>query len=388
MPGYEVIGEEERNELAKIFSHGGGILFRHGFEPLRQGSYMVQQFENDFSRFFGVQDALAVSSGTAALRVGLAALGIGPGDEVITQSFTFVATVEAIVESGATPVVTEINQTLNMDPNDLRRRITEKTRAIIPVHMLGTPAPMDEIVEIAREHGIPVLEDTAWGCGATLHGSYLGTIGEVGCFSFDFAKTITTGEGGMVVTQERELLLKAKAWHDHGHENNPSVPRWEDTRSSSGFNFRMSEMQGAVGVAQLKKLDGVLTRQREVHSSLSAELEKVAGVCLRKAPVGSAPSCDALVFEVPSPQAARAVRQSLHEEALGSTKILPEAISWHFAGSWNHIPGLVRSHGDLSTAFPQSLSILQRSVSLPISLNDTGETHGRIAQLISKVLDR
>lgn len=386
MPGFEAIDQEELHQIEKVFGPGGGILFRHGFESLRGNSYMVREFEENFAHHFRVHDALAVSSGTAALRVALASLGVGEGDEVITQSFTFVATVEAIVESGATPVVTEINQTLNMDPDDLRRKITSKTKAIIPVHMLGTPAAMDQILEVASEFSIPVVEDTAWGCGGTLGGKFLGTLGDLGCFSFDFAKTITTGEGGMVVAKEPAIIEKAKAWHDHGHENNPAVPRWEDTRSSSGFNFRMSELQGAVGIVQLKKLEGIVARQREVHSSLRAELTKIAGLELRKSPEGSSPSCDALVFQAPSAAAARAVRTELQKRSLGSTKILPEAISWHFAGSWNHIDSLAEKHGDLEKAFPISLDILQRSVALPISINDSGEAHPKIANAIAEAL--
>ena len=198
-----------------------------------------------------VPHSLAVTSGTSALRVALASLGISKGDEVITQSFTFVATVEAIIESRAQPVIAEIDKTLNMNPADLEKK-SQKTKAIIIVHMLGVPAKLKEIKDIADKNNIPLIEDTAWGCGGFYNDIPLGTYGDIGTFSFDFAKTITTGEGGMVVFKDKELYNKAAAWHDHGHENNPNLPRWEDSRSSSGFNFRMTEMQGAIGIAQLK----------------------------------------------------------------------------------------------------------------------------------------
>ena len=184
------------------------------------------------------KNSLAVSSGTAALRVALAALNIKNGDEVITQSFTFVATVEAIIEARATPICTEIDKTLNMDPSDLLEKINKKTKAVIVVHMLGTPCRIKEIKKICDSKKIPLIEDTAWGIGAKVDNRFLGTWGDIGTFSFDFAKTLTTGEGGMLLFKNKELLKKASAWHDHGHENNPQVPRWEDTRSSSGFNFR------------------------------------------------------------------------------------------------------------------------------------------------------
>jgi dTDP-4-amino-4,6-dideoxygalactose transaminase len=269
MPGYELVGQEELAEIQDVFAHGG-VLFRHGFDGLRNDCYKVRDFERAFAGALGAQHALAVSSGTAALRVALAALGIGPGDEVITQSFTFVATVEAIIEAGATPVCAEVDATFNLDPADLEARITPRTRAVIAVHMLGTPARLGEISEICRRHGLVLVEDAAWGCGGQLEGRSLGTWGDVGTFSFDFAKTMTTGEGGMVVCKDRAVFEKAAAWHDHGHENNPAVPRWEDTRSGSGFNFRMTELQGAVGIAQLKKLASVVSAQRANRDLQSA----------------------------------------------------------------------------------------------------------------------
>lgn len=388
MPGYEAIGSEEREQVQGVFESGGGVLFRHGFEAIRGNSFKVQEFESKFAQHFGVNDALAVSSGTAALRVALAALEVGPGDEVITQSFTFVATVEAIVESGATPIIAEVNDTLNIDPLDLELKITDRTKAIIPVHMLGTPSPMNEVMELASRFNIPVIEDTAWGCGGSINGEYLGTIGDIGCFSFDFAKTMTTGEGGMVLARDASHLQKAKAWHDHGHENNPAVPRWEDTRSSTGFNYRMSELQGAVGIAQLQKLNSIVSRQKEVHDSLREHLQTIEELTMRDEPAGSSPTYDALVFTGPTRLAARAVRDALQVNALGSTKILPEAMSWHFAGAWKHIDPLVKTYGDLHSAFPASLTRLEKCVALPISILDDGRKHTLIADVIKEVLSQ
>ena len=242
MPGYEVIGIEEQNEIKEVFDNGG-ILFRQGFLKERNGCFKVNQFEKEFSDVLNTPNSLAVTSGTAALRVALASLGIGKGDEVITQSFTFVATVEAIVESGATPLCSNINDTLNIDPKSVEELITNKTKASILVHMLGVPCEIEPIQKICKKHNLFLIEDTAWGCGGYYKEKSLGTWGDIGTFSFDFAKTITTGEGGMVVFKDENLFKKAAAWHDHGHENNPSFPRWEDTRSGSGFNYRMMELQ-------------------------------------------------------------------------------------------------------------------------------------------------
>lgn len=365
MPGFEVIGAEEQAEINDVFSRGG-VLFRHGFDALRDNCYKVREFETVFAASLGVPHALAVTSGTAALRVALAALGIGPGDEVITQSFTFVATVEAIIESRAQPVCAEIDDTFNLDPVDLEKRITTKTKAVIVVHMLGTPARLTEIQTICRKHNLILIEDTAWGCGGCLSGRSLGSWGAAGTFSFDFAKTMTTGEGGMVVFQDETHYKRAAAWHDHGHENNPSVPRWEDTRSGSGFNYRMMELQGAVGLAQLRKLSQVVSSQRKNRDRLWAAIQDLPGIVPRAVPEGSEETADALVFTVRDRATALRCRTSLLSRGV-STKILPEATTWHFAGTWTHMPELVKAHGaDLLSAFPRSRQLLERAVSLPV----------------------
>ena len=375
MPGFELIGQEEQEQVNEVFAKGG-ILFRHGFDALRNGVYKVRDFEQAFNRRFGTVDALA-----------LAALGIGPGDEVVTQSFTFVATVEGIIEAGAVPVCTEVDETLNMEPASLEACLTPRTRAIIVVHMLGTPARLPELSAIARRHGIPLIEDTAWGCGGTLQGRPLGTWGVMGTFSFDFAKTMTTGEGGMVIFQDASLAAKAKAWHDHGHENNPKLPRWEDSRSGPGFNYRMMELQGAIGLAQLAKLDCVVAGQRTKDAALRQALAGLP-ITLRTEPEGSAGTADALVFFVRDKEAARGCRDALLKAGLG-TKILPEAFTWHFAGTWDHMPSLVKAHGgDLSKAFPRSWALLGRAVSLPISLRMGEDVPARMRAALAPVLSQ
>lgn len=386
MPGYEVIGSEELAEVQDVFAHGG-VLFRHGFDGLRNNCYKVRQFEQAFAGAMGAKHALAVTSGTAALRVALAALNLGPGDEVITQSFTFVATVEGIIESRATPVCAEIDTTLNLDPEDLRRRITPRTKAVIVVHMLGTPARLPEIAAICRQHNFLLIEDTAWGCGGNLQSKPLGTWGDIGTFSFDFAKTMTTGEGGMLVFRDEAVYQRAAAWHDHGHENNPAVPRWEDTRTSSGFNYRMMELQGAVGLAQLKKLSGVVAAQRANRDRLWSAIAGLPGIEPRTVPEGAYETADALVFMVADSQMALRCRKELLEMGL-ATKILPEAYTWHFAGTWNHMPELVAAHGgNLQAAFPQSHAILSRAVSLPVGVNMAKDVPLRARQAIEKAMN-
>lgn len=385
MPGFEVIGAEEQAEVNDVFARGG-VLFRHSFDAMRSNCYKVREFEAAFAAAMKVPHALAVTSGTAALRVALAALGIGPGDEVITQSFTFVATVEAIIEAGATPVCAEIDDTFNLDPVDLERRITKRTKAVIAVHMLGTPARLPEILALCRKHNVALLEDAAWGCGGNLEGKPLGTWGAMGTFSFDFAKTMTTGEGGMVVFSDKSLYDKAAAWHDHGHENNPAVPRWEDTRSGSGFNYRMMELQGAVGLAQLRKLPAVVSAQRANRDRLWDAIFDLPGITLRAAPPAAMDSADALVFTVVDKATALACRAALLKKGV-STKILPEATTWHFAGTWSHMPQLIAMHGpDLSAAFPRSKQLLERAVSLPVTVRMSESLPATVRAALSDVL--
>ena len=361
MPGFEVINFKEEDSLKKIFSEGKGVLFRHGFEKLRGKSYQVRDFEKNFSKKFKSKYSLAVTSGTAALRIALASCGIKSKDEIITQSFTFVATVEAIVESGAKPICTEIDDTLNMCPFDLEKKITKKTKAVIVVHMLGVPANLSEIKKICKKHKLILIEDTAWGIGGKFKKNFLGTVGDIGTFSFDFAKTITTGEGGMIVFKDKNLYLKAKAWHDHGHENNPRVPRWEDTRKSSGFNFRMSELQGAVGLAQLKKFNEIFNRHKKNKNLILKKIKNFNNFKIRQIPKYCKEASESLILIMRSSNDSKKFRKMFLKKGY-STKILPEATSWHFAGQWEHIKELKIKKDKLI----RSERILSKCVSIPI----------------------
>ena len=375
MPGFELIGSRELHEVQKVFE-SGAIMSRFGFDGRRNGCFMVQKFEEEFARQNQSNHALAVSSGTAALRVALASLNIGYGDEVITQCFTFVATAEAIIECGATPVIANIDATLNIDPTELELLITPKTKAVILVHMLGSPGYIKDVRDICARRGIFLIEDTAWGCGGSLQETKLGNWGDIGTYSFDFAKTITTGEGGMLVFKDQVHWENAKAWHDHGHENNPHVPRWEDTRKSSGFNFRMMELQGALGIAQLSRLEGIIRDQRKIHDEIWESIQDLDGLEGREFPEGSAATCDGLIFFCPSQRVARNCRSQLLKAGI-STKILPEAMSWHFAGLWEHMPSL-KSHAGKSVreSLQPSERLLARAVCLPITLTD-GAKHAK-----------
>lgn len=360
MPGWELVGKEEKQAVDEVFEKGG-VLYRYGLDDRRQHIFRVDEFEKQIAEKVGVKYCLCVCNGTAALKIALLALGVKPGDEVITQSFTFVATVEAILESGAKPVITEIDNSLNMDPADLEKKITGKTKVIIPVHMAGVPAKMDEIIEIAKKHNIAVLEDSCQALGATYKGRYLGTIGNAGCYSFDQGKVITTGEGGALITNDERVYLRAREYSDHGHEQNPNFPRGKDTRSSWGFNYKITELQGAVGLAQLKKLDYILERQRENKKKIKDGIKDFKSIEFRELPDAAGDAGDTLIFFMENTDEALKFAALLYEKGLG-TKNLPDAINWHFAGTWNHIFPKV-------DIWPESENLLKRAVAIPILVN-------------------
>ena len=384
MPGYETIDKAEFEEIKNIFFFFF-VLFRNGFDNLRNGVYKVKDFEKKFADHMGAKYALAVTSGTAAIRVALSVLDLKPNDEIITQSFTFVATVEAIIESRARPICAEIDDTFNLDPIDLEKRINKNTKAVIVVHMLGTPARLKEIKKICNKHKLILIEDTAWGCGGMLNGKHLGTWGEMGTYSFDFAKMMTTGEGGMVLFKNKNDYLKASAWHDHGHENNPTLPRWEDSRTKSGFNYRMTELQAAVGIAQLKKLNYIIKKHQTNKVLIMNSIIDLPGIKIRNLPEGSFDTSDALVFSVKDKYTAKLCRTELLKYDI-STKILPEAYTWHFAGTWTHMPELVNSHDNLADEFPFSKNILQSAVSIPINVNMLSSLPANVREALKKVL--
>ncbi len=385
MPGFEIFGKEEKNEILDVLDTG--VLFRYEFNEQRKGVFKVRQFEEQFAHYCGTSHAQAVTSGTAALKVALKALGVGPGDEVVTQGFTFVATWEAILEVGAQPVFTEIDATLNMDPEDLRKKITSKTKCIIPVHMLGAQAKIQEIVSIATELGIPVLEDTAQAAGGRIKGKHLGTFGTCGTFSFDSVKTITTGEGGMIITDDAELWRAMSEYHDHGHDHkvNPGT-RGGEGRRFIGFNYRMMELQGAIGLAQLAKLNSIVTAQQKNKSVLKESVSRIPGVVFRELVDEQGDSATFLAFTLQDRRHCQRVNESLRENGQGAINFAEN--TWHFYPKWEHLlegktlttsgypfadPGGKRRIVYDPIALPQSSALLERTLVYPISIKMSEE---------------
>lgn len=278
-PGSYVLGAEEKKEVMDVLE--GGNLFRYGTPGVDGFQAKVATFEKEMAERLGHKHVVATSSGTGSLMCCLAALGIGMGDEVIVPGYTFIASIATIAMMNAVPILAEIDESLTMDPTKIEKLITPKTKAIMPVHMLGNPCDMDHIMEIARKHNLYVIEDCCQAVGAQYKGKRLGTIGNMGAYSLNVFKTITTGDGGFVGTSDDELYERAFGFHDQGHK--PSRMGVEvGNRSMVGMNMRMNELSGAVAVAQGRKLDGILETLRTKKKELKDQLQGIQGLGFRR----------------------------------------------------------------------------------------------------------
>ena len=332
MAGAELIGKEEIKEVMDVMETG--ILMRYGFDKERKGIFKVREFEEAFAKYCGTGYALGVTSGSAALKVALAALDVGPGDEVLVPVFTFLATYEAVMEVGAIPVMVDIDDTLNLDPQEIEKKKTPYTKAVIPVHMCGSAANIDKIMEVARKNKLLVLEDNAQGCGASFKGKKLGSFGDMGSFSFDYVKTVTTGEGGMVITNNLDLYHRAEWYHDHGHDHNPKVSRALEGRTILGFNYRMNELQGALGLAQLRKLDYIVAEQKKNKKVIKDALAQIPGVKFRNLPDPEGDSATFLAFNLPDENQAQKFQNLLSAE--GVDTVCYKRNLWHYVPNWEH----------------------------------------------------
>jgi dTDP-4-amino-4,6-dideoxygalactose transaminase len=241
----KIFGKEEEKKVLKILKSGILSCFR--------GGPYVKEFEKKFAEFCGCKFGLATTSGTTALHTALAALNLKQGDEVIVPAFTFVSTASVIIQERLKPVFVDIDETFCIDSKDIERKITSKTKAIIPVHLFGNPADMPRIIEIAKKYSLFIIEDCAQAHGASIQGKRVGSFGDFGCFSFFQTKNMTCGEGGMVVTSNKNLYLKAKLKREHG---SPEITggSWYNYQEL-GYNYNMTEIQAAIGTLQLKRLE-------------------------------------------------------------------------------------------------------------------------------------
>ena len=330
-PGMELIGEEEIQEVMEVLR--SGYLFRYGVslgaevDPRFKGK--VYKVEQEIANYCGLRHAVAVNSGTSALLTALSGLWIGPGDEVIVPGYTFIASMSSIVYARAIPVLAEVDRTFNLDPEDVEAKITPRTRAIMAVHMMGNPASLDELKAIADRHGLYLVEDCAQAFGASYKGRPVGSIGNVGTFSFNVYKTITSGDGGMVVTDDEEVYKRCFAFHDQGHS--PLRTGVEiGQRPFIGLDFRFTEIQAAVLLAQLRKLPRILSHLRTNKNRFKELIADLPGLEFRQITDRDGECATMLTVILPSADLAQKIARDL------GTRVIAEA-GWHVYNNMEQI---------------------------------------------------
>ena len=382
MPGFEFWGDEEKKEVNDVLETG--ILMRYNFEGPRKGIWKARELEQEICNRFGSKYAHLTSSGTAALTTALAALGVGFGDEVIIPTFTFVASFEAIMSVGAIPVLVDVDETLTLNPAAVKDAITPDTKCIMPVHMCGSMANLDALKNICEQHDLVMIEDACQSIGGTYKGKKLGTIGDAGTFSFDFVKTITCGEGGVVMTNKQEVITKCDGYTDHGHDHLGGGDRGADLHPFIGYNYRISELHAAVGLAQIRKVDQFLAIQKKNHTQLKQILSQLPEVSFRSVPDPEGDSCTFLSWFLPTKEITEAFVDEMKAQGILAGNFYWFKNNWHYISKWDHLKNAhflnsqshelterLRSYATQS--FPASDAVMSRCISTAIFLSWTEE---------------
>lgn len=396
-PGGMRIGAAEEEAVLEVLR--AKRLFRYyGPNP---GPSKVEELEQSFARFMGRKYAVAVTSGTAALICGLQGLGIGPGDEVIVPGYTWIASASAVVAVGAVPVLADVDASYTLDAADFERKITPYTKAVIPVHMRGAPCNMDAIMAVARKHSLKVLEDTAQANGASYHGKRLGSIGDVGAYSLQFNKIITSGEGGMVTTDDEMVHERIQMYQDVVGGIRNHIP---DDQILPGINFRMPELLGAVALTQLKRLEQLLTDMRQRKQMIKQSMADVArrkGIDFRVMNDAEGDASLAIIFNAPDASTAQRVTAALNAEGVESFVMFhPEHVDYHVyyhwtpilqqrtwtenGGPWKNHPRKVTYHLD---DCQRTLDLLARSVHIDVSPDLSNSQVEEVAEALNKVIN-
>jgi 8-amino-3,8-dideoxy-alpha-D-manno-octulosonate transaminase len=359
-PGGMEVGKEELEALARVIESKN--LFR--YYGVGDGPDEVLSFEREFAAHMGSKHALCVNAGSSALICALIGAGVGEGDEVIVPAYTWNATPNAVLATRALPVLAEVDESLTLDPADVERRITPRTRAILPVHMRGAPSAMDELVAIAKKHDLVLIEDVCQAAGATYRGRRLGTFGDAGAFSLQFNKIITTGEGGVLVTDRGDLLDIALDVHDCAN----SVRRGVGLPKFAGYNFRASELTGAMARVQLGRLDGLLERMRTNHARLTAHVGGLPGLELRRGNDEDGDAGIALIaFAEDAARAADAV-DALNAEGVLAMQIYSPAVpDLHVYRFWAPVLAALETAGADAPDCPRTLDLLERTIHVDVS---------------------
>ncbi|QLE02474.1 DegT/DnrJ/EryC1/StrS family aminotransferase [Galbibacter sp. BG1] len=394
MPGFELFGDQERKQVNDVLE--SGVLMRYGFDGMRNGHWKAVELEDAISKRMEVKHTQLVSSGTSALTVALASAGIGAGDEVIMPTFTFVASFESIIALGAVPVLVDIDNTLTLDPKKVKEAITDKTKVVMPVHMCGSMADLKALSLICKEHNLLLLEDACQAIGGSFDGKPLGSYGDLGCFSFDYVKTITCGEGGAIITNNEDYKINSDHYSDHGHDH-IGKDRGAETHPFLGYNYRISELNAAVGLAQIARLDEFIDIQKKNYAILRNAIENIPGVEMRSVPDGGVENYSFLSFFMPDEVTARTTQKELVNNGVDGCFYWFDN-NWHYIKKWDHLKDL-KTLGKLPQEvviglpdyhmqdFKQSDHWLGRNISILIKLSWTEEEVKQRAEKMNEVLE-
>jgi 8-amino-3,8-dideoxy-alpha-D-manno-octulosonate transaminase len=363
-PGAYWFGKEEMDAVVEVMK--SGYLFRYGSENDPKFLHRVLNLEKEFARYCETKFALATSSGTSSLVASALALDLKPGDEIIVPAYTFVASYSSVIFAGIVPVLAEIDESLTIDPDDIEHRITSRTKAIMPVHMLGNPCDMDRIMTIAKKYNLLVLEDSCQAAGASYKGRKAGSIGNIGAFSLNIFKTINSGDGGLLITNDEELYATAYGVHDQGHK--PMRFGVEiGTRNVLGLNFRMNEITAAVGLAQLSKIDKIVDTLRKKRNKFKNLISEAQGFKFRTLndPDGDCATVCTVIFNTKE-QAAKV------SKSLGSKTV--DQSGWHVYSNMEHVLNHLKNIGQPHTkgSYPKTDDILSRAMNISIGVVDDG----------------
>ncbi len=379
-PGSYLIGEEEKKALIELIE--AGYLFRYGDRSDPKFLARVWQLEQELSEYLGIPYTVALNSGTSALWIALGALGIGPGDEVIVPGYTFIASISSIIYARAIPVLAEIDESLTLDPEDVKRKITPRTKAVMLVHMLGNPGYIEEIKKITSDNNLFLIEDTAQALGATYKGKFAGSYGDFGTYSFNIFKTITAGDGGSVSTNSRDLYERAFAIHDQGHLANRQGVEM-GSRTVIGLDFRMNELSAAVLLVQLAKIDTIKAELKKRKKRFRDGIKDLKGIRFRTLPDPEGELGTLLTVLLPDEEVARKIGKELGGGVIADS-------GWHVYNNMEHIlgkmvvdnkgcpfncPYYTEKGGKIEYSkgmLPQTDSILSRAINISIGVSDRG----------------
>jgi dTDP-4-amino-4,6-dideoxygalactose transaminase len=378
-PGGMELGEEEAEAAGRVIrSHN---VFR--YYGVGAGPHEVEDFEREFAELLGVEHALMVNAGSSALICGLIGAGVGAGDEVIVPAYTWNATPNAVLAARAIPVLAEVDDSLTLDPEDVARKITARTKAILPVHMRGAPANMEALTALASQHGLALIEDVCQAAGATFRGRRLGSFGDAGAFSLQFNKIITTGEGGVLTTNRQDLLDLAIDVHDCAG----SVRRGLGLPRFAGWNFRASELQGAVARVQLSRLNGLLERMRANQAHLAERVSQLPGVTLRRPNDNGGDAGICLIGFAARPELAAEAVGALRSEGVEAMRIYDPALpDLHVYPYWRPVLEAIDEAGYPAPDCPRTLALLERSIHIDLSPLCDEQDLDEIAFALEKVV--